>query len=115
MRISWFNAILATVISCLLAWWLWNMGSHPTQKWLLAAMGGGIIEIGLLIGMGVSFSNMHAGAKLKITMLSIATITFLACCIYSFFRFPPQAFAIPVGIYAGLSFLWSAYLYRSQK
>ena len=114
MKISWVNIIVATIIAALLAWWLWSMGIDTSQKWLLAAMGGGIIELGLIGGMGLIYEHPRSGAQVRIVMLSISTMTFIACCIYSFFRFSAQGFVIPVGIYALLSLMLALKIYRSQ-
>lgn len=114
MKINWINALVATIIAALLAWWLWSMGFDTTQKWLLAGLGGAIIEIGLVGGMAIGFEHPRSGAQVRLVMLSIATVTFIACCVYSFFYFSPQAFCIPIGVYALLSLLVAFRIYRTE-
>lgn len=98
MKLNIPNAIIATCISALLAWWLWEMGNEDLQKWLLACVGGVFIWIGLLGGMGVSYQYKRSGAQVRLIMLGLATLMTLACCVYSFFTFSAQGFCIPMGI-----------------
>lgn len=111
MKLSVVNAIVATLLAGLLAWWLWTMGVEDTQRWLLAALGGAVIWLGLLGGMGVSYENERSGVQVRITMFALATITFVACCIYSFFQFSPVGFCVPVGVFALIctSTAWKIY------
>lgn len=115
MKINWINAVIATIIGALLAWWLWEMGVEQTQSWLLAALGGGITWIGLLGGMSADFENPRSGSQVKIILYAMATINFLACCIYSFFLFSPIAFCVPVGIFALICLLSALKIYRTKE
>ena len=111
MKFNWVNALIATIISAMLAWWLWDMGIEDTQSWLLACLGGGLTWIGLLGGMGVKFENPRSGMQAKIMMLTMGTIVFAASCVYSFFTFSPIGYCIPIGVFACLcvSIAWRIY------
>lgn len=115
MKLSVVNAIIATILAGLLAWWLWTMGEEDLQKWLLAAMGGAVIWLGLLGGMGVRFENERSGVQAKIVMFALATITFGACCIYSFFQFSPVGFCVPVGIFSLLCVSTAYKIYETKE
>lgn len=115
MRINWVNAIIATVIAGLLAWWLWIMGLETFQKWLLAGLGGGVIEIGLLGSMGFNYDNPRSGAQVRIVFSLLAVCVFIASCIYSFFYFSPEGYCIPVGIFALLLTLLGVKIYQTKE
>ena len=115
MRCNWINAIVATLLAGLLAWWLWTMGIEDLQKWLLAGEGGAIIWIGLLGGMGFTYDQPRSGSQVKIVMFALSTITFGACCVYSFFRFSPEGFCIPLAIFALLLFMLARKVYRTKE
>lgn len=115
MRCNWLNAVIATLIAGLLAWWLWTMGIDDLQKWLLAGQGGAIIWLGLLGGMGLTFDRPRSGVQVKILMNLLAIATFVACCVYSFFTFTPQAFCIPVTIFALLLIVVANRVYRTGE
>lgn len=115
MKFNGINAIVATLLSGLLAWWLWSMGINDMQKWLLAGLGGAVMEIGFLFGMGVSYSNPRSGVQVRIVMNALAVITFGACCIYSFFEFSPQGFCIPIGVFAILCSLLAQKIYKTKE
>ena len=114
MKINWVNTIIVTVIAALLAWWLWEMGIGPQQKWLLAAMGGAIVWTGLLGSIGVVYAHDRSGLQIRIVMRSLALIVFVACCIYSFFSFSPIGFCVPVGIFSLLTILAAIRIYHSK-
>ena len=114
MKINWPNALIATIIAALISWWLWEMGIEPLQKWLLAALGGAVIEAGLLGGMGVAYPYKRSGAQIRVLMFALAVITLGACCIFSFFRFSAQGFCVPVGVFCLIMIAVALRLYRSK-
>ena len=114
MRINWLNAAVATIIGALLAWWLWEMGVETTQSWLLACVGGTLTWIGLLLGMSSDYDNPRSGTQVKIVLYGMATIVFLASCIYSFFPFTPVGYCVPVGIFALFCIVAALRVYRTK-
>lgn len=114
MRINWINAVIATIIGALLAWWLWEMGLGTMQSWLLAGLGGGITWIGLLFGMSASYDNPRSGSQVKIVLYGMSTLVFLASCIYSFFSFSAIGYCVPVGVFSLLCLVSALRVYRSK-
>lgn len=114
MKINWINALIATLISGLLAWWLWEMGIDTTQKWLLGALGGGVTWIGLLGGMASVFENPRSGSQVKIILYGMASMTFIASCIFSFFEFSAKGYCIPIGVFALLCISSALKIYRTK-
>lgn len=114
MKFNVVNAVVATALSALLAWWLWTMGVGDTQKWLLAGLGGAVMELGFLFGMGFNYDNQRSGLQVRIVMNALAVITFGACCIFSFFNFSPVAFCVPVGVFTLIMGLIALKVYRSK-
>lgn len=114
MEFKGINGIIATLLAGLLAWWLWEMGIGDQQKVLLACVGGGIMWIGFLGGMAFSFENARSGIQVRIVMNILAVVTFLACCIYSFFLFSPVGFCVPLGVFAIICLLIAFKVYESK-
>lgn len=98
MKINWISIVIATVAAFLLAWWLWHMGIEDSQKWLMACVGGGVMEIGLIGGMAISYPRERSGYQVKLIYNLLASLTFIYSCVLSFFRFSPVAYVIPVGL-----------------
>ena len=98
MKINWMNAIIGTMIVGLLAWLLWEMGIDSTQKWLLASLGGAIMEVGVIGGTGINYDNARSGIQVRIISLLTTAVSFSLSAIYSFFDFSVQAYCIPLGI-----------------
>ena len=115
MRPNWINIVIGTIIVALLAWWLWIMGIEPSQKWLLCFVGGGIMEIGVLGGMGMYYDNPRSGVQVKIVFMLMTTIVFLASCIFSFFTFAPESYCIPMGIFALICAYTSIKVYKTKE
>lgn len=99
MKVNWINIVFASVIVGLLSWWLWVLGIDSSQKWLLSCVGGVVMEVGLIGAMGFSFDNVRSGIQAKIVFLILMVVTLIASFIYSFFRFAPESYCIPVGIF----------------
>lgn len=114
MRINWINAVFATIISALLAWWLWSMGIGELQQWLLTIFGGLMIEIGFIGGMGLSYRHVRSGAQVKIVMIGLAVITFVASVVYSFFTFSAISYCVPMGLLFMFSLLLGTRIYKSE-
>lgn len=114
MKINWSNAIVGTILSGLLAWWLWTMGEDTLQRWLLASLGGFIIEVGMIGSMGIFYTHPRSGSQVRIVMSCLAIIAFIACCIYSFFQFSAIGFCIPMGVFVILGVLLASKIYITE-
>lgn len=115
MRANWINIIVATLIVGLLAWWLWIMGISTTQKWLLAAVGGFVMEVGLVGTMGFIFENERSGVQAKIVFFLLTVGTFIASFIYSFFNFSPEGYCIPVGLFGLICTYTGVKIYMTKE
>lgn len=115
MKINWINAIIATIISAMLAWWLWTMGEGETQQWLLTFVGGGLTWIGLLGGMGLIYEVPRSGMQARMIMLTMGTVVFVASCIYSFFLFSPVGYCVPVGVFSLICISSAFKIYQSKE
>lgn len=105
LRPNWVNIIASTVISGLLAWWLWEMGEEDLQKWLLSVLGGLLIDASLIGAMGFSFRYERSGVYLRMIGLASAVIILIASVIYSYHTFSAAGYCIPVVVFALLVFL----------
>lgn len=114
MKINWINTIFAICISALLAWWLWSIGIEDLQKWLLSIQGGLTIATGLIGGMGLSYTHNRSGVQVRIVMLGVSIISFVACIIYSFFRFGAVGFCIPMALFLFLGILLASKIYKTE-
>ena len=115
MRINWINCVLASLIAGLLAWWLWTLGITPTEKWLLASVGGFFIEVGFIGSMGIKYEAERSGVQVRMVFSFMAIATFVASCIYSFLLFSPEGYCIPLGIFGILCFLLGLKIYRTKE
>lgn len=115
MRINIINCVIALLISTLLGWWLWNMGIEDNQKWLLAFLGGGVIALGLVGSMGLSFENERGGALIRIVCTIMSCVVAIASCIFSFFRFSASGYCIPIGVFALLCIFTIVRIYNSRQ
>lgn len=115
MRINWINLIIALCISALLIWLLWTIGIKESQKWFLAAVGGGIVTLGLTGSMGLTMVNPRSGVQVKIILTIMSSVTFAACCVYSFFTFSAQSFCIPVGVFSLLCLASAIRVYFTKE
>lgn len=114
MKLNIVSASVATIITFLLAWFLWLMGVGDLQKSMLAFLGGILIEIGFLGGFGVVYENPRSGKQVRLVCMALAVIVFLLSCIYSFFPSSVPAYCIPVGLIS-ISLLFVAYKVYSTK
>ena len=115
MKANIINVILATLIVGLLSWWLWIMGNEPTQKWLLACVGGFIMEVGLIGTMGFYFENERSGVQTKIVFFLLTIVTFIASIIYSFFNFTPESYCIPLGLFFLICCYTGVKIYKTKE
>ena len=113
MRPNWINIAVATRLAALLAWWLWIMGIDTTQKWLLAGVGGFVMEVGLLGTMGFNYEAERSGLQVKIVFLFLMMGTFIASVIFSFFNFAPESYCIPIGLFCVICTFTGAKIYSS--
>lgn len=104
MRINWINTIIATLIAAICTWGLWIWGIDDLQKILLAALGGAIVEIGLILGMGVTYDNPRSGSQARMIFIFMVCTTLIASFIYSFFNFSAAGYCIPIGIFCLILF-----------
>lgn len=114
MKIKVVNTVIAIIISGLLAWWLGTMGIYPMQKWLLGALGGLIVLIGLIGSMGLNFKHSRSGSQVKIVLSGIAVIGFVASSIYSFFMFSAIGYCVPMGIFLVLGLFLAYRIYKTE-
>lgn len=115
MRPNWINIIIGTVISVLIAWWLYEMGIDPLQQWLLAALGGTLLEVCMLGAIGFSFDSERSGVQLRIIGSMAYVCIFAASCIFSFFQFSAQGYCIPLGVFFALMLLWYVKIYSLKQ
>lgn len=98
VKVNWFNTLLATCISFLLAWWLWSMGRSQSDSLLLSVFGGVVMEIGFVGGIGLHYRFPRSGSQAKIVFLFLALAAFVGSFVYSFYSFSAAAYCIPMGI-----------------
>ena len=115
MRVNWINVLVATCIVGLLSWWLWILGIDTTQKWLLACVGGFVMEVGLLGAMGVESNRERSGIQAKIVFLLMMIATFIASFIFSYFNFSPQSYCIPIGVFCLICTFLGIKTYQSKE
>lgn len=114
MKLNLINTIFATVVAALLVWWLWSMGNDSLQQSLLAVGGGLFLVTGLVGGMGVKYKYNRSGAQMRIVLIGMAAIAFIACVVYSFFDFTAISFCIPMGVFFILGLLLAYQIYTSE-
>lgn len=114
MKLDWLKICLGTIIVALLAWWLWNMGIEDTRKWVLACVGGFLMEVGMIGGIGISYPYPRSGMQVKMILNAFVTVCFIMCCIYSFFLFSVPGFVIPVGLVFLFFLLAAIQVYRTK-
>lgn len=115
MKTNWINILLATAIIGLLSWWLWILGINTLQKWLLACVGGFVMEVGLVGAMGFSFKNKRSGIQTKIVCFILMFFTFLYSIIFSFFTFSPESYCIPIGVFCIICCYIAYSVYKTKE
>lgn len=115
VRISWVNCIIATCCAALLAWWLWYMGLMDLQKWLLAALGGFLMEVGFVGGIGLKYNYPRSGIQARIVFMILGFGTFTASVVYSFFLFSAPAYCVPMGIFFLLCLFMAMKIIKSKE
>lgn len=114
MKPNYINIVLAICVAGLLAWWLGTMGEDTMQKWVLGAAGGFMIAAELTVALGFSFLHPRSGLQVKLVNMMCAVITFVLCCIYSFFQFSAISFCVPMGLIFLIDIFISLKIYRTQ-
>lgn len=114
MKANPLNIILVTIVSALLAWWLWSMGVTPTHRLLLCLVGGFVMEVGFVGAFGFYYPYPRSGSQVRLIYTALGVCAFAMSCIYSFTLFEPAAYCVPIGLMLVFSVMAATKVYRSK-
>lgn len=114
MKINTFNALIALLISVLLAYALY-LSSNASLQMHVAAGGLACVFFSLLFAIGIEFSPTRTAVVLRVYFATFALIALMLNVLFALFSQSASAYVVSIGILFLLMLLGGRAIYSAKQ